>query len=300
MKPLISYHGGKQRIASKIVAVLEKIPHTVYCEPFAGGLAVFYARSRPLPSNKGNYREVINDYSELLINLYRTAREHPNEFCRIIELTPYSRSEHQRAVEICKYPEQYNDLDRAWAYYININQSFSCTLNRGCGTSVCSGNDATTWSNRRKRMPESLERLQDVHIECDDALKVIARWDSPQTLFYLDPPYPNTSQGHYSGYSLSDWQALCDLLDSIQGSYVLSNYLQLTEPKSSQTKIEINTICSASGKGKVGKNRDKSKKASSEELGDRDRTEILWICDRSKNMRSELTYLAKIKQLSLF
>jgi DNA modification methylase len=36
MKPIISYYGGKQRIASRIVDVLRTIPHTVYVEPFAG------------------------------------------------------------------------------------------------------------------------------------------------------------------------------------------------------------------------------------------------------------------------
>lgn len=42
MKTPISYYGGKARIASAIVPHIMAIPHTVYAEPFAGGLAVLY------------------------------------------------------------------------------------------------------------------------------------------------------------------------------------------------------------------------------------------------------------------
>ena len=300
MRPLISYYGGKQRIASKIVEVIDTVPHTVYVEPFAGGLAVFYYRTVYSFTNKDNHIEVINDCSDALVNLYSIARSCPEEFDRIVQLTPYSRSEHEMAVKICKDPSNYSKLDWAWAYYVNINQSFSNTLSRGWGTAVFGRNQAATWSTRKLRIPECLERLKNVHIECDDALNVIQRWDSPQTLFYCDPPYPNAVQGHYGGYSLEDWLQLCDQLDSIQGSYIVSNYQQEIEPKSAQIKLEISAICSATGSGKIGKNRDKSKAASVDKLGDRQRTEILWVRDQSKNIRKELKLPSKNRQLSLF
>ena len=45
MRTPISYYGGKQRMASKIVALMP--PHTVYVEPFFGGGAVFFAKPVP-------------------------------------------------------------------------------------------------------------------------------------------------------------------------------------------------------------------------------------------------------------
>ena len=305
MKPLISYYGGKQKIASKVVAELETIPHTVYCEPFFGGGAVFFARDVSRATNTTHYREAINDNSELLINLYRTIRKYPKEFNRLIQFTPYSQSEHKKAVDILKNHEQHDELEKAWAYYVSINQSFAHKLNHGWRHEVFSKNSASTWATKQSNILPVVNRLKYAYIGCEDALRFIRRWDSPQTLFYLDPPYPNTHLGHYGGYTLDDFQALCDLLDSIQGSYVLSNYPQPIEPKSCQRKIEIKTKMSASGAGKV--KADRTRKATDEELGKVERTEVLWICDRSENIREELKDIAlrnrkrrPAQQLSLF
>jgi DNA adenine methylase len=280
MKPLISYYGGKQRIASKIIPHIHKIPHTVYCEPYAGGLAVLFAKGKPDTKATSNYREVINDIDNKLITLYRVAREQPEEFKRLIELTPYSQSEHQRSKEILKSSDGYSDLEIAWAYYVNTLQSFAKCLFAGWGRSVYSKNDASTWNNKQHHLSEALERLSDVYIACEDALKCIKNWDSPQTLFYVDPPYPNTDQQHYKGFTLEDWTKLCETLDNVQGSYVLSGYPQNVEPESSQEKIEIETVCSAK--------KSTGLKTEAQTRSNIKRTEVLWICDRSENIKPEL------------
>jgi len=287
-KPLISYYGGKQRLAPKIVPILQGISHTVRSIPFAGGLGVESAWPRPHVSNNHHYRVAINDKDELLINLYRYARDEPDEFHRMISLTPYSQAEHREAVAICRNSDGHSNKTKARAYYVAVQMSFANEVGCGWRVSVMGPNQAATWTNQTQRISGILQRFQDVHIGCEDALDFIKRWDSPQTLHYLDPPYPGANQGHYDGYTLDDWRALCELLDTIEGSYVLSNYPQEIEPASAQERIEVNVTSSASGKGKVGKNRDKSRAATAEELGDRARTEVLWVCDRSSNMRDEL------------
>ncbi len=239
-------------------------------------------------SNQDHYRVAINDKSELLINLYRYARDNPEDFFRMVDGTPYSQSEHREARCICNNPAGHSDARKAWAYYVNIQMSFSNTLNRGWKTSVFSRNPSSTWQSQTRRIPSILQRFKNVHIGCEDALRFIERWDSPQTLHYLDPPYPGANQGHYGGYTIDDWEKLCGLLDTIQGSYVLSNYPQQIEPQSAQQRIEINAVTSASGNGQVGKNRDKSRAATADEMGDRQRIEVLWVCDRRANMRSDL------------
>jgi hypothetical protein len=61
-------------------------------------------------------------------------------------------------------------------------------------------------------------------IECKDALKVIRGSDSPDTFFYIDPPYFNADMGHYKGYAESDFNDLLDTLQGIKGKFLLSHY----------------------------------------------------------------------------
>jgi len=298
LKPLISYYGGKQRIASKIVSYINQIPHTVYVEPFCGGSAVLFSKPRRVVTNGDHYREVINDTSDILISLYRCVTKYPDELALELEATLYSQSDHARAKVICKNPNDYSQLEIAWAYFVNVNCSFANILNAGWKTDVQSRNSAATWRNRILSLKEKLDRLQSVFISCEDALRCIDRFDSPQSLFYCDPPYPRAEQGHYKGYTTQNWIALCDNLDSIQGSYILSNYPQEYEPKSAQQRIEISAAMSASAKGKV--RSDRSKIATQEQLGDRERTEVLWICDRGKSDRPDIQKLLDSSQMGLF
>jgi len=271
MKGLIGYYGGKQRLASKIVSYINHLPHTVYIEPFCGGSAVLFAKPKRLVTNNNHYREVINDTSDILISLYRCAIECPDELALKLAATLYSQSDNARAKVICKNPKKYSQLTIAWAYFVNINSSFANQLNSGWGTGIKSENHARTWQNRITSLKKKLDRLQSVYVSCEDAVVCLYRWDTPQSLFYCDPPYPGTDQGHYQGYTTDDWISLCDKLDYMQGSYILSGYSQEYEPKSAQQRIEIDFLMIASN-GETRNDKDKI-----------NRTEVLWICDRSAN-----------------
>ena len=45
-----------------------------------------------------------------------------------------------------------------------------------------------------------------------------------RNLFYLDPPYVGTDQGHYDGYSQDDFNALLELLTTVKGTFLLSSF----------------------------------------------------------------------------
>ena len=289
MKTPCSYYGGKSRIATQIVPHIMAIPHTVYVEPFFGGGAVLYAKGKIDRGNSHYYREAINDLNKQLITFWRVAREQPSELARWIELTPYSQEEYREALIIYRNPSEYSNLKVAWATYIQCNMSFANGIEKGWATQVINQNSAATWVSRAARLPECFERLKDVYIGCEDALSFIKRWDCPHGLIYADPPYPDTNQGHYGGYTLDDYQALCDTLDASESSYVLSNYHQDIAPKSAQKCVEIEAVMSAAN-GRNGRTKDDTK-----------RTEKLWICDRSKNIRADLQAIAKMpsKQVQL-
>jgi DNA adenine methylase len=283
MKPPISYYGGKQRMVPNILPLIPK--HTVYVEPFAGGAAVFFAKPWPKIENNNHYREVLNDKDERLINFYRVLQtpEKREALIERLSLTLYSEAEYVKAKDL----KSGDDLQRAWAYFVNINMSFSNQLGGGWGRQVFAANAAATWLRRVKRLSEYLERMSSVHIACDDALKVIRQWDSPQTFFYCDPPYPGTDCGHYSGYTIEDFQALVNTLNECQGSFLLSNYEQAgaTIPQDCE-RIEFETTNHS--RGRVGY--DRSRKA--DESGqNRQRTEVIWRRFNRVPVRDEIKRL---------
>ena len=270
MKPPFSYYGGKQRMASKIIPYIPK--HTVYVEPFCGSATLLFRKPWPDVTNTHHYREYINDKNELVINFFRQLALGNQDLINYLNIMPYSESEYERAKEVCKNPEKYNETEKAIGFYTNIQQSFSSKLNRGWGRIIYSKNLQITW-NGNKDLTEYVSRMQSVGITCQDALTVIKQYDSPQTFFYCDPPYPGTDQGHYSGYAESDLKNFVDLLTISKGSAIVScyNHDHLFDPNVWK-KAEFQASCSA--KGRVGY--DRSKKCD-ESNQNRKRAEVIYI-----------------------
>ncbi len=259
MKSLVTYYGGKIRIASKILPLFPE--HKIYVEPFAGGAALLFAKPAPEYKNASGCRECLNDINDQVITLYRVAREKPEELAYRLKLTPYSQSDHRLARDILK-GEAANDIETAWAVVVRCRQSFAKSMFNGWGTSRKGCDSSATWFNFLKEIDPILERLQKVHLSSEDAIRCIERWDDKDgsSFFYIDPPYPSTNQGHYKGYTQSDFEKLIDCLKGIKGKFILSNYPNVAVP-AEWRKIEIPATMSAS------KNKDVDKK----------RTEVLWM-----------------------
>ena len=108
-----------------------------------------------------------------------------------------------------------------------------------------------TIQNKKESFTEELAiRLQNVQLECTDALKVIRSRDTSDSFFYCDPPYYNSNCGHYDGYSIEDFENLLKLISKIEGKFLLSSYPSdiLTQyttengwhTKSFQQKVTVN------------------------------------------------------------
>jgi DNA adenine methylase len=216
MKPPLTYYGGKQKLAERIVAMIPK--HKIYCEPFFGGGAVFFTKP---PSEI----EVINDNNGELINFYKVLKSDYKSLEKEIKATLHSREYHQAAKIVLGYPQLFTEVKRAWAIWTLANQSFGSMLG---GTWRCDLSRNTTpkrLSNKKENFTEEYaKRLEHLQIECRDALKVIKLWDNKDAFFYCDPPYFNSCMGHYKGYIEQDFEKLLQTLSEIKGKFILSSY----------------------------------------------------------------------------
>lgn len=225
-RPPLRYYGGKWRIASWII---QQFPaHTCYVEALAGGASVLIQKE---PSRF----EVLNDLNNDVINFFDMLRARTEELIRAILLTPYAREELRRA----RNAEPTSDpIERARRFYIRCWQSFGSgtgTSSTGwryqIGTGDTSRASAIGSFNDTEHLWLVADRLKQVQIECDDAFKVIQRFDSDDTLFYLDYPYVHSTRYHSSkskGYSHEmtddDHRLFADLARSVQGMVIVSGY----------------------------------------------------------------------------
>lgn len=72
--------------------------------------------------------------------------------------------------------------------------------------------------------PELKQRIELTQIECNDAVRVIQGRDRVGAFHYADPPYFNSNCGHYSGYTVSDFERLLETLSQVKGQFLLSSY----------------------------------------------------------------------------
>lgn len=214
IKTPITYYGGKQNLAKKIVSLIPK--HTTYTEVFAGGGAVFFLK--PKVQN-----EIINDIDSFVTVFYKVLHEDFEALQSKIRVTAYSRVVYNVALNMYKHPVFFNDLQRAWAFFVLTNMGFSGRIGSfGCYTK---GTKAMGWEKKKELFTPALkERLKGTQIECSDALKILKLRDSVTTFNYIDPPYFNSNMGHYGNYTLEDFKALLKVLETLKGKFILSSY----------------------------------------------------------------------------
>lgn len=214
MKTPITYYGGKQMLLKYILPLIP--PHTIYCEPFFGGGAVFFAKPK-------SEVEVINDLNGEVINFFKVAKTKFSELQKEIQSTPHSRELYKKAMVVYEYPDMFPDVKRAWALWTLTNQGFAGMIG-SWGFGKENSKEKSLVKKRDDFTKEYANRLNQVQIECNDALKVIARCDDKDAFIYCDPPYIGSDQGHYKGYSEAEYKKLLDALVKVKGKFLLSSY----------------------------------------------------------------------------
>jgi DNA adenine methylase len=215
--PVIRGFGGKHNLAPWISSYFPE-NHIGYVEPYCGGAAVLF---RKRPSDV----EVINDLNGEILNFFDVLRDRADELVRAIDLTPYSRAEHKRAMVLVDDP-----LERARRFYIRSQQSFSSgeAQRTPSWRFQINGHSLVNRWNKTSHLWVAAHRLKNVQLECDTAEAIINRFDTPSTLFYVDPPYVHSTRTSTNDYAFEmtddEHTALAKQLNAVEGMVVLSGY----------------------------------------------------------------------------
>lgn len=206
--------------------IIELFPdHETYVEGFGGAGHILF-------SKKPSEMEVYNDKNEDLYNFFKVIQNEDtgDELLFALRLTPYSYEE----FELAKV-EDINDsgIEKVRKFYIRTMQSinsmggswsYSKTQSRR-GMSQCV---SKFLGHVDVNIEKSRERLKGVTLENLDIIDLINKYDSKDTLFYLDPPYvadTRVAKKVYRHEMPDDKQKeMVDKLLMIKGKVILSGY----------------------------------------------------------------------------
>jgi len=223
-RPVIQYFGGKFKIAKWIISHFPE--HRVYTEAFGGGANIL------LRKNKSD-REVYNDLDSNIVNVFKVLRDKDmsNELKRRLYYTPYSRQD---------FNESHNDsevdiIERVRHIFIKSylgRGHDAVTINKNKGfrssTSNKSPHYARNWSIIHKYINDFHERFKDVIIENRNAVDVLSKYDSIDTLHYIDPPYVHSTRSENNNYRFEmtdeDHINLYKSILNLSGNIIISGY----------------------------------------------------------------------------
>ncbi len=211
-KPLIPWPGGKRRLAKHILPIIHSTPHRTYVEPFAGGAAILFMRD-PAPV------EVINDLHGELVRLYRCVQHHLEELVRQYRWALVSREMFRWAQ--LQHIDTLTDIQRAARFYYLQRLAFGGkVVGQNFGTSATTA-PRISWLRLEEDLSQAHLRLSRVTIENLPWQDVIRRYDKPETLFFLDPPYWQTS-GYGGEFGLEEHLQLAQAMATMQGKALLT------------------------------------------------------------------------------
>lgn len=225
-KIAFGWYGGKFIHLEWLLPLLPECNH--YVEPFAGSASV-------LLNKKPSPLETFNDIDGELVNFFRVLRDQPAALVRQISLTPIARAEFVEAIH--GGVEGLSDLERARRFYIRarqtrmgLGQTAKMAQWANCISVSSSGmaDIISRWQHGCAGLDELAARFLSVQIENRPAVDVMRIYDTPETLFYCDPPYLPETRKSKNNYAFemteADHEAFLQSANEIKGLVAISGY----------------------------------------------------------------------------
>jgi DNA adenine methylase len=211
LKQIVGRTGGKRLLKNRIVDNIP--PHEVYVEPFVGSGAVFFGRKF-----KANV-EVLNDLDKDIFHIFKDSQAVGDKL-KGKSFRP-TREKYFRLLRQTKFR---SPLERLYRNIYVSRNSFGSNRTSYIGEKaeaspkfMKAGGTLDKWQNSQYK-----DRLKDVRIFNQDYKKLLKRWDSPETFFYLDPPYSRAAKNKdyvEVGVTINE---VYDAVKNLKGKFILS------------------------------------------------------------------------------
>ena len=191
--------------------LLPMIPSSeIYVEPFGGSGAVLLNKQKSPVS-------VYADINPKLVQFFTELRDCPERLLQQIGTKCLSREQYYHSV--------YNHVSAA-DFYQTIQMTFGAVTTPSLGR-IADTYEKMAFVKSYNRLLSIAEKIKEVHFYCSDAVSIIKKYDSPNTLIYCDPPYvASTRQGnaYFTELKESDHILLAECLNNCVSKVCVSGY----------------------------------------------------------------------------
>lgn len=208
VKPIMAWPGSKRRMLKHLLPLVPASARC-YCEVFAGSAALLMAKERhPV--------EVVNDLNGDLVALMRNAHFHLPALMEEMRWFISSRAD----LHDFRAQPGITEIQRAARFLLRHKASFG-----GGGQSFAVSKTCNKGFDR-DAVGESLEqvrrRLNRVMVENLPYERCLQNYDSPETFFFMDPPYVDAPTAAYDGWTQADMAQFRARVDRLQGSWMVT------------------------------------------------------------------------------
>jgi DNA adenine methylase len=204
LKPPFCRQGNKTPILKDILELIP--PHKIYCEPFAGSAVVFFN----LP--KAPQGSILNDLDEDVYTRLKLLQKAPLDINKYeVDLSTSDK---------LKYFYEYhgNSVNDLLLYHKIIScAGFSNRPVKKVKEIYKSYNPAYFL----KHLEQYKKMLAGVKITNKNYVNVMLKYDSPDTFFFIDPPYENTNKSFYKDIDMN-YDELSFILQNLKGKFLLT------------------------------------------------------------------------------
>lgn len=197
-RPFFGRMGGKSRIANKLISLFpDPNSYTTYVEPFIGAGNIFFRK--PYQSQT----EVINDLDDIVYNIFKGVKTE-GDLIEKLKPIPY--------LSKTKFKQLLDKPNKTWIDLLIIIKTSFYAQGRSYS------NPTNKYILQNTDFIKYKDRLKNVKITNLSFEKLIDKYNTTNTFFYLDPPYEESKD-----YSNSvDPQDMYNAVKKIKGKFMLS------------------------------------------------------------------------------
>lgn len=228
---MFSYLGGKKYQGKWIAEHFPKF--NTYVEPFGGAYWTYFQ------GNVNAKQNVYNDFNTYIANIFHCSVFKRDQF--LTKLKSYQDQDaglfekFKKDILPLKYGFKLGNIEKAAKYIYIETQTFSgMTISEKTKYVDLKGKYKSKYQHLIDKLENPKWQLKIgniTNVENESFETVIKKYDKPDTLFYVDPPYYKMEDYYTKEFGRDQHLQLANVLKNIKGKFILSYYVfpQLSE-----------------------------------------------------------------------